>query len=100
MPFLQLTIRRSAPPIRRRFEDALLAAGAASITLEDAGDDPVLEPPPGTTPLWPRVRIKALFDADRASRDAVLALRCELGDSAAGRDVRDDSPIAPGSANG
>lgn len=63
MPFLQLTLPiGSADPTP--FEDALLAAGAASITLEDAGDDPVLEPPPGSTPLWPRVRIRALFDAN------------------------------------
>lgn len=62
MPFLQLILPiGSADPAP--FEDALLAAGATSITLEDAGDDPVLEPPPGSTPLWPSVRIKALFDA-------------------------------------
>jgi ribosomal protein L11 methyltransferase len=62
VPFLQLTLSiGSADPAP--FEDALLAAGAASITLEDAGDDPVLEPPPGSTPLWPRVRIKALFES-------------------------------------
>jgi ribosomal protein L11 methyltransferase len=71
MPFLQLTLPiGSADPTP--FEDALLAAGAASITLEDAGDDPVLEPPPGETPLWPRVRIKALFDP-ATSRDALRA---------------------------
>jgi len=71
MPFLQLTLPvGSADPTP--FEDALLAAGATSITLEDAGDDPVLEPPPGETPLWPRVRIKALFDA-ATDRDALRA---------------------------
>lgn len=70
MPFLQLTLAiGSANP--EPFEDALLAAGARSITLEDAADDPVLEPAPGTTPLWPTVRIKALFDAD-SDRDALL----------------------------
>jgi ribosomal protein L11 methyltransferase len=62
VPFLQLTLSvGSADPAP--FEDELLAAGAASITLEDAADDPVLEPPPGSTPLWPSVRIKALFDS-------------------------------------
>ncbi len=62
MPFIQLTLLiGKADPAP--FEDALLAAGAASITLEDAGDDPVLEPAPGSTPLWPRVRVKALFDS-------------------------------------
>ncbi|HKU17553.1 MAG TPA: 50S ribosomal protein L11 methyltransferase [Steroidobacteraceae bacterium] len=72
MPFLQLTLPIGAAD-PAPFEDALLAAGAASITLEDAGDDPVLEPPPGTTPLWPHVRIKALFDAG-TDPDALRAL--------------------------
>jgi ribosomal protein L11 methyltransferase len=74
VPFLQLTLSiGSADPAP--FEDALLAAGAASITLEDAADDPVLEPPPGSTPLWPRVRIKALFDsaADAGALRALFA---------------------------
>ncbi|HTN26214.1 MAG TPA: 50S ribosomal protein L11 methyltransferase [Burkholderiales bacterium] len=72
MPFLQLTLSvGSADPTP--FEDALLAAGAASITLEDDADDPVLEPPPGSTPLWPRVRLKALFDS-AADADALRAL--------------------------
>jgi ribosomal protein L11 methyltransferase len=70
MPFLQLTVAiGSADP--EPFEAALLAAGASSITLEDAADDPVLEPEPGTTPLWPTVRVKALFDAS-VDRDAIL----------------------------
>ncbi|HKR37475.1 MAG TPA: 50S ribosomal protein L11 methyltransferase [Steroidobacteraceae bacterium] len=71
MPFLQLTLPiGSADPAP--FEDALLDAGAESITLEDAGDDPVLEPAPGSTPLWPHVRIKALFAAS-ADPDALRA---------------------------
>jgi ribosomal protein L11 methyltransferase len=75
MPFLQLTLAiGSANP--EPFEEALLELGATSITLEDAADDPVLEPAPGTTPLWPTVRLKALFDAttDRvALRNALEA---------------------------
>lgn len=62
MPFVQLTLCVGAAD-PEPFEDALLIAGASSITLEDAADDPVLEPAPGTTPLWPSVKIKALFDA-------------------------------------
>ena len=61
MPHLQLTIdlgpRDPAP-----YEDALFELGAVSVTLEDAADDPVLEPAPGETPLWPTVVAKALFD--------------------------------------
>jgi ribosomal protein L11 methyltransferase len=46
-----------------RVESALLDNGALSVTLTDAGDDPVLEPAPGETPLWTRTRVTALFDA-------------------------------------
>lgn len=35
--------------------------GALSIMLTDKNDNPVLEPEPGTTPLWPEVIIQALF---------------------------------------
>ena len=38
-----------------RHGEALFAAGALAVTLSDAGDNPVLEPPPGETPLWERV---------------------------------------------
>jgi ribosomal protein L11 methyltransferase len=76
MPFLQFTLdigaRDPAP-----YEDALFAAGASSVTLLDAADNPVLEPAPGATPLWPTVIVRALFamgsDADHV-RQALLAL--------------------------
>ena len=62
MAFLQLSVEiGSSEP--QAFEDLLLEAGALSITLQDAADTPVLEPAPGTTPLWPQVRISALFEA-------------------------------------
>ena len=34
---------------------------ALSITLLDKNDDPVLEPEPGTTPLWPEIIVHAIF---------------------------------------
>lgn len=37
---------------------------ALAITLEDNADDPVLEPGPGETPLWPDVQLCGLFEAD------------------------------------
>ena len=40
----------------------LEAAGAVSVTLEDAGDAPRLEPGPGAMPLWPSVRGRALYE--------------------------------------
>jgi len=38
--------------------------GAQAVTLTDAGDEPLLEPGPGETPLWSRTRISGLFSAD------------------------------------
>ena len=58
------------------FEALLFELGAASVTLLDAGDDPVLEPAPGATPLWPTIEMRALFaqDADRERLGAALSL--------------------------
>lgn len=61
-------------------EDAFLASGAMSVTLCDAGDDPVLETPPGETPLWPRVRLSGLYPADADPERARLELAAALGD--------------------
>ena len=36
--------------------------GALSVSFEDAADQPLFEPDPGTTPLWSATRISALFD--------------------------------------
>ena len=47
-------------------EWACFQAGALSVTLCDARDEPVLEPGPGEVRLWRRTRIKALFDASAA----------------------------------
>ncbi|GAB4179772.1 MAG: 50S ribosomal protein L11 methyltransferase [Wenzhouxiangellaceae bacterium] len=45
-------------------ERALWDCGAQSITALDAGGRPVLEPGPGETPVWDRVRIEALLPDD------------------------------------
>ena len=39
------------------------AAGAASVTFEDAVDQPILEPLPGETPLWDQLIITGLYPA-------------------------------------
>ncbi len=61
-PWLQLTLE-AIDHDPEQLEDALLMAGALAVTLEDAGDQPVLEPPPGATPLWAHTRVTGLFDA-------------------------------------
>lgn len=45
-----------------QLSDALEQTGALSITYTDKYDNPVLEPEPGTTPLWPFVIVQALYD--------------------------------------
>src|ERR1044072_8235216 len=79
MPFIQLILPIGAAD-PEPYEDALLAAGASSITLEDEGDDPVLEPLPGTTPLLPRLRLKALFDGEADSTQLLLSVAAALGE--------------------
>jgi ribosomal protein L11 methyltransferase len=77
LPLLQLTLEiggRDPGP----FEDLLLEGGALSVTLEDAADDPVLEPAPGETPLWPTLRIKALFEDEPGTGRVIDDLRRRL----------------------
>jgi ribosomal protein L11 methyltransferase len=35
--------------------------GALAITIQDAGDEPIYEPPPNTMPLWECINISAIF---------------------------------------
>ena len=53
----------AAPMELEAIEQALLDCGAIAVSLEDAADSPILEPKPGQTPLWPRMRVRALFEA-------------------------------------
>jgi ribosomal protein L11 methyltransferase len=52
--------------------------GASSITFMDAGDDPVLEPGPGETPLWTDTTITGLFTSDLDLSQLVATLLSEL----------------------
>jgi ribosomal protein L11 methyltransferase len=59
-------------------EALLKLAGASAISLDDAEDSPVLEPPPGAAPLWPVLVMRALFPigAHLAPLAAVLKEAC------------------------
>ena len=62
-------------------EAVFLRNGACSVTFSDAGDNPVLEPGPGETPLWADTRITGLFpqtcDLQRLEADLLGELRTE-----------------------
>ena len=63
MPWLQLHLtvdKTRAPLIELLFE----TLGAMAVTLGDAGDEPMLEPGPGETPLWQATRVTGLFSGD------------------------------------
>jgi ribosomal protein L11 methyltransferase len=62
-------------------EDALLAAGASSVTMEDNADQPILEPALGETPLWNNIRITGLFPADTDTLQATTIATADYGDS-------------------
>lgn len=60
-------------------EDALLAAGACAVTLQDGADQPLFEPPPGATPLWDDIRLMGLFTAERDPQDIINAVSAAYG---------------------
>jgi ribosomal protein L11 methyltransferase len=80
MAFPQLVVLTRFPDFA---EEILLAHGAQSVTQVDAADDPVVEPAPGATPLWPRTRTIGLFDPARDLAPAIAALRATLPDGPA-----------------
>lgn len=59
----RLTLKLAAVDVPRA-EALLTLAGAETISLRDAADDPVYEPEPNTAPLWPNVVLEALFARD------------------------------------
>ena len=62
MPWFQIRLtarKQEADPL----SDLLTELGAASVTYEDAEDQPLLEPAPGETPLWESIEVVGLFDA-------------------------------------
>lgn len=60
--WIQLNIQAS-PQQTEQIEDSVLDAGAVSVTLQDAADQPILEPGVGETPLWDSCILTALFSA-------------------------------------
>jgi ribosomal protein L11 methyltransferase len=74
MPFHQLVFELPGRELAAA-EEACRQLGAMAVSLADAGNEPLLEPAPGATPLWRAVRLRALFEptADPAMLAATLA---------------------------
>ncbi len=64
MPWIQLQIPAD-PDNADQLEDLLMEMGADAVSMEDAADQPLYEPDPGTTPLWSQTTVTGLFQSDR-----------------------------------
>lgn len=93
MPWLQLfadTHSDRAPAV----EDALINAGAVSVTFKEhipfgQQEKPILEPALGETPLWDHTRVTGLFDAEVDTQSINWLLEQHLGnDSKSTLDLR------------
>lgn len=79
MSWLELKLRITNKDAEA-LEDLLLELGAVSVTLTDAEDQPLFEPPPGETPLWQQLVVTALFDEALTSEESTTRLLLQLAD--------------------
>ncbi|MEN8205992.1 MAG: 50S ribosomal protein L11 methyltransferase [Pseudomonadota bacterium] len=77
MSWLQLSVEVSGDQAEV-VSEAFTTMGALSVTVLDAGDEPLLEPAPGETPLWSNTRVIALFDAAQDSAELKQQLQAVL----------------------
>ena len=61
MGWLQISIEVDGDRVDE-VSEAFNTMDAFSVTVQDAGDESLLEPAPGETPLWSNTRVIALFD--------------------------------------
>lgn len=73
MPWIQLKLNTTGANAEE-LSDALMEAGAVSITFQDTHDTPVFEPLPGETRLWGDTDVIGLFDAETDMKDVVAIL--------------------------
>jgi ribosomal protein L11 methyltransferase len=73
---ISISVAREATPLA---EEALEQLGALAITLQDDEDNPVLEPDPGATPLWPTVHVRGLFESGLKPEPVLEALSAVPG---------------------
>jgi len=79
MAWLQLTLKATHSN-SEQLSDLLSQAGAASVTLQDAHDDPIFEPPPGCTPLWKELLLTGLFEADVEIESVLSFIQSRYGE--------------------
>ncbi len=70
----QITFK-AAPKQVEDVSELLENLGAVAITATDAGDEPILEPEIGTTPLWQDIKITVLFPHEMSLSPVINSLK-------------------------
>lgn len=81
MPWLQLKIQTTRE-YAESINTFLNLFGAVAITLQDAADQPLLEPDLNTTPLWDEINVLSLFNPEISIEKILEFLKQQLGDAA------------------
>ena len=79
MNWLQIAINTTKNHAERA-EDCLLSAGALTVTLTDAADQPILEPGVNEVPIWNAVVITGLFNFDNNQQSLLDSIKFCLTD--------------------
>lgn len=80
MSWVQLKLQIKSP-LAEKLEAMLSELGAAAVTMTDAADQPLFEPPVGTTPLWDNTIVTGLFPAETDAAALIEQLKPMLGDT-------------------
>ena len=78
MPWVQLK-PHIASPQAEQLEAVLMELGAVAVTMTDAEDQPLFEPPLGTTPLWDNTIVTGLYAADTDTTRLLEQIKSCLG---------------------
>ncbi|VAW55493.1 Ribosomal protein L11 methyltransferase [hydrothermal vent metagenome] len=79
MSWLQIAISTTKNHVELT-EDCLFTAGAQTVTLTDAADQPILEPGPGETPVWNTVILTGLFSFEDNEKTLLKSIHHCLND--------------------
>ena len=99
MPWIQLKLNTTGAHAEE-LSDALMEAGAVSITFQDTHDTPVFEPLPGETRLWGDTDVIGLFDAESDMNEGVASLSSIRCSAPASRIKLNNWKIKTGNASG
>ena len=80
MNWLQIAINTTKDNAERA-EDCLFSAGAQTVTLTDAADQPILEPGVNEVPIWNAVIVTGLFNFDNNQQALLESINLCLADT-------------------